>query len=170
MMGNDAEYFAGPVRKPIFREFSQPGRQIIVVSPIGQERMNLVDASLKQLSVKYDTRSLRIAVTARMTLEAFREEIARRLQLPSKPLASEIVATLFSRNIVLVVDALEKVTDPNFDLIVWLAELAKNISDEAGFHEDSIVKIVFTGVMDTPNQLCKKVQSLRSRLAVISTT
>lgn len=169
-MGNADDYLTGSVEKRIFREFSQPGRQIIVVGPNGQEKINLVRASLKQLSVKYDTHSLYILVTSTMTLEAFMDEIAWRLQLPNKPLVSEIVSALFVGNVVLVVDALERVTDSNLDLVVWLAELAKNMSDEASLYEGSIVKVIFTGMARTPDQLCERVQSLKSRLAVISTS
>lgn len=76
--------------------------------------------------------------------------------------------TLFERNMVLVVDDMENLTDNANDLRIRLAEIAKNMSDDAVNYEKSYAKIVFVGIASTAEQLWKDVQSLKSRLATIS--
>lgn len=75
---------------------------------------------------------------------------------------------LFERNTVLVVDDMENLTDNASDLRTRLAEIAKNMSDDAVNYEKSYAKIVFVGIARTAEQLWKDVQSLKSRLATIS--
>jgi len=75
---------------------------------------------------------------------------------------------LFKRNTVLVVDDMENLTDNATDLRIRLAEIAKNMSDDAVNYEKSYAKIVFVGIASTAEQLWHDVQSLKSRLATIS--
>lgn len=75
---------------------------------------------------------------------------------------------LFNRNTVLVVDDMENLSSKADDLRVRLAEIAKNMSDDAVNYDDSYSKIVFVGIADTAEQLWDDVQSLKSRLATIS--
>lgn len=75
---------------------------------------------------------------------------------------------LFKRNTVLVVDDMENLSDKASDLRIRLAEIAKNMSDDAVNYEDSYAKIVFVGIANTAEQLWSDVQSLKSRMATIS--
>ena len=75
---------------------------------------------------------------------------------------------LFKRNTVLVVDDMENLTDTAEELRIRLAEIAKNMSDDAVNYEDSYAKIVFVGIATTAEQLWADVQSLKSRLATIA--
>lgn len=75
---------------------------------------------------------------------------------------------LFKRNTVLVVDDMENLSDEAQNLRVRLAEIAKNMSDDAVNYEESYAKIVFVGIARTAEALWQDVQSLKSRLATIS--
>ncbi|WP_334341455.1 ATP-binding protein [Companilactobacillus sp. HBUAS56275] len=75
---------------------------------------------------------------------------------------------LFKSNTVLVVDDMENLSDEATDLRVRLAEIAKNMSDDAVNYEKSYAKIIFVGIANTAEQLWSDVQSLKSRLATIS--
>lgn len=80
-----------------------------------------------------------------------------------------ILATvLFKQNTVLVVDNMEKLTSSAEDLRTRLAEIAKNMADDAINFEDSHAKIIFIGMANTAEQLWQPVQSLKGRLATIS--
>jgi len=79
-----------------------------------------------------------------------------------------IEEALFKRNTVLVVDDMENLSKNADDLRIRLAEIAKNMSDDAVDYDDSYAKIVFVGIADTAEQLWHDVQSLKSRLATIS--
>ncbi|AVK61368.1 hypothetical protein C5Z25_06115 [Lactobacillus sp. CBA3605] len=75
---------------------------------------------------------------------------------------------LFKRNTVLVVDDMENLSADAKNLRIRLAEIAKNMSDDAVNYEDSYAKIIFVGIAQTAEELWRDVQSLRSRLATIS--
>ncbi|KZU11121.1 ATP-binding protein [Lactiplantibacillus argentoratensis] len=75
---------------------------------------------------------------------------------------------LFKRNTVLVVDDMENLSEQAQSLQIRLAEIAKNMSDDAVNYEDSYAKIVFVGIARTAEELWRDVQSLKSRLATIS--
>jgi len=75
---------------------------------------------------------------------------------------------LFKRNTVLVVDDMENLSGQADKLRIRLAEIAKNMSDDAVNYDDSYAKIVFVGIASTAEQLWHDVQSLKSRLATIS--
>jgi len=75
---------------------------------------------------------------------------------------------LFKRNTVLIVDDMENLSGEADSLRVRLAEIAKNMSDDAVNYENSYAKIVFVGIAETAKELWHDVQSLRSRLATIA--
>ncbi|MDT6980577.1 ATP-binding protein [Levilactobacillus zymae] len=75
---------------------------------------------------------------------------------------------LFKRNTILVVDDMENLTGTADELRIRLAEIAKNMSDDAVNYEQSYAKIVFVGIATTAEQLWHDVESLKSRLATIS--
>lgn len=79
-----------------------------------------------------------------------------------------LAEALFKRNTVLVVDDMENLSMKGETLRIRLAEIAKNMSDNAVEYDDSYAKIVFVGIADTAEQLWSDVQSLKSRLATIS--
>lgn len=74
---------------------------------------------------------------------------------------------LFRTNTVLIVDDMENLTDNAQSLRIRLAEIAKNMSDDAVNYSTSYAKIVFVGIAETAEQLWNDVQSLKSRLATI---
>lgn len=75
---------------------------------------------------------------------------------------------LFQSNTILVVDDMENLSDQADDLRTRLAEVAKNMSDDAVNYDDSYAKIIFVGIADTAEQLWSDVESLKSRLATIA--
>lgn len=75
---------------------------------------------------------------------------------------------LFKRNTILVVDDMENLSTAAKNLKIRLAEIAKNMSDDAVNYEDSYAKIVFVGIASTAEELWNGVQSLQSRLATIN--
>ncbi|VDG30378.1 ATP-binding protein [Lactiplantibacillus mudanjiangensis] len=74
---------------------------------------------------------------------------------------------LFTTNTVLIVDDMENLTDAARPLRIRLAEIAKNMSDDAINYPNSYAKIIFVGIAETAEQLWHDVQSLKSRLATI---
>lgn len=81
---------------------------------------------------------------------------------------SELEDILFRTNTVLVVDDMENLSEQAENLRTRLAEVAKNMSDDAVNYDESYAKIVFVGIADTAEQLWHDVESLKSRLATIS--
>lgn len=74
---------------------------------------------------------------------------------------------LFKTNTVLIVDDMENLSEKALPLRTRLAEIAKNMSDDAINYPNSYAKIVFVGIAATAEQLWDDVQSLKSRLATI---
>lgn len=74
---------------------------------------------------------------------------------------------LFEQNIVLIVDDMENLSGEAEKLRIRLAEIAKNMSDDAVNYENSYAKIVFIGIAETADELWSDVTSLKSRLATI---
>lgn len=74
---------------------------------------------------------------------------------------------LFKTNTVLIVDDMENLSEKALPLRTRLAEIAKNMSDDAINYPNSYAKIVFVGIAATAEQLWEDVQSLKSRLATI---
>lgn len=75
---------------------------------------------------------------------------------------------LFKRNTILVVDDMENLSIAAKNLKIRLAEIAKNMSDDAVNYDDSYAKIVFVSIVSTAEELWSGVQSLQSRLATIN--
>lgn len=73
---------------------------------------------------------------------------------------------LFKRNMILVVDDMEKLKDNG--LRTRLAEIAKNMSDESINYDDSWAKLVFVGIASTAEDLLNADMSLESRLATLA--
>lgn len=74
---------------------------------------------------------------------------------------------LLTTNTVLIVDDMKNLTDIALPLRIRLAEIVKNMSDDAINYPNSYTKNIFVGIAETANQLWHDVQSLKSRLATI---
>lgn len=190
----------------IMREFSQRGRQVLVYGPIGVERTNVVLDYLKMLEKSHGTKSVRVTMSSKTTMESFTTDVVGKLHLSRVQINEDgvefkedlcwfslrselqsqsinqtiteqyrgvddfviIEEVLFRRNIVLIVDDMENLSNDADSLRVRLAEMAKNMSDDAINYENSYAKIVFIGIAKTAKELWNDVQSLRSRLATIA--
>ncbi|BDZ32275.1 hypothetical protein RA086_13585 [Lactiplantibacillus sp. WILCCON 0030] len=167
------------LNKTISREFSQQGLQILVFGSNDQVKTRFVHHYLDQLQKDCGTNHITMTLTSQTTLIGFLTEVTAKLEssfsikFPSSellPVTNYFIALaeiLFTHNVVLVVTDMTVSTEQTKHLKQYLANLAKNMSDDAINYADSHAKIIFIGNTETAEELWSDVQSLKSRLATI---
>ncbi|TGD22725.1 hypothetical protein EGT49_08060 [Companilactobacillus suantsaicola] len=158
------------MNKNIFREFSQQGRQILLYGADREEKMNTALENLSKLSEKYGTSFIKASVTRFSTVEDFTVDLFNKIHVQNLDLINGFTILeeeLFKQNTVLVIDGMEEINN-NIALREKLAELAKSMSDNSIYYENSYAKVIFIGTVNTAELLWNDVQSLKSRMATIS--